>query len=138
MTIEELQPAAFPLVNRFFKANGHKGKARGDERVFVLRDSDEVIRAALRACLRDSGYLLRSVQVDCRSYRQGLGQRLVSETVKQLQPATCWCYPYNHLKQFYENCGFHLIGGDKVPKDIHQPFLRYREQGQVFLLMTTL
>ena len=137
MKIEELQPVAFPLANRFFKANGHKGKARGDERVFVLRDDNDAIKAALRACPRESGFLLRSVQVDCRDYRQGLGQLLVSETVKQLQPVSCWCYPHSHLQTFYEKNGFSLIDENKAPEEIRQPFIRYRQQGQTLLLMTT-
>ena len=137
MITEELLPAAFPLANCFFKANGHKGKARGDERIFVLRDSNNIIRAALRACPKDSGYLLRSVQVDCRIYRQGLGLQLVTSTVTLLEPAKCWCYPYPHLQTFYEKSGFTLIDENDTPKDIRQLFARYRNQGHQFLLMTT-
>lgn len=138
MKIKELPPVAFPLANRFFKANGHKGKVRGNERVFVLYDNHGTIKAALRACPKDSGYLLRSVQVDCRTYRQGFGQQLVSGAVEQLLPASCWCYPYCHLQPFYEKSGFSLIDENEAPEDIRQPFVRYREQGQRFLLMGSL
>lgn len=141
----ELPSLALPMVNRFFRDNGHKGKARGGERVFVLKKQSREtadssgqqgnIIAALRACPKSRGYLLRSVWVDLRMRRLGLGCRLLTETLRLLSPAPCWCYPYAHLEAFYLKSGFTVYPSDQVPEDIAQPFERYRDQSHDFLLM---
>ena len=142
--IEELQPVAFPLVNRFFKANGHKGKARSNERVFALRKEGKII-AALRACRRSEGYLLRSVWVAVPERGCGYGLELVRHSVQALSvqplseqaspPARCWCYPYSHLEHFYTLAGFKELPASCVPDDISAPWLSYKKNGQGFLLM---
>ena len=137
MRTEELPSLLFPLVNRFFKENGHKGKARGNERVFVLKGSDGQTLAALRATPKQNGFLLRSVQVDRSRYGEGLGSQLVSDTLTMIAPAICWCYPFDHLQHFYESCGFQICSPEQVNDDIKGPFQRYTQQGQKLLLMTS-
>lgn len=132
--IEELQPVAFPLVNHFFRANGHKGKARSDERVFVLRQNGS-IAAALRACPKGEGYLLRSVWVSINQRRTGLGLRLTRKVLQALQPSPCWCYPYAHLEPFYLQAGMTVLSPEQVPDIVALPWRRYQEQGHDFLLM---
>ncbi len=127
---QELEPIAFPLVNRFFKANGHKGKAKGGERVWVLRQGEIV--AALRACPKAHGYLLRSVWVSSGRRRESLGTTLLQQSLSQLP--TCWCYAYPHLEQFYQRAGFITVEPEQTPADIHEPYRRYQQQG--LLLMT--
>jgi N-acetylglutamate synthase-like GNAT family acetyltransferase len=135
MITEELETTAFPLVNRFFRDNLHKGKARSNERVFILRDEGKIV-AALRACPKANGYLLRSVWVDVNRRQKGFGHSLVSQTLKSLEPAQCWCYPYDHLLSFYQALGFLLVTPDQVPPEIASPYLSYRNKGQQLLLMT--
>ncbi|MET4694027.1 GNAT family N-acetyltransferase [Endozoicomonas lisbonensis] len=132
--IEELQPVAYPLVNRFFKANGHKGKARSGERVFVLRSEGEII-AALRACPRSQGFLLRSVCVSVPRRGCGYGLQLVKETLLALSPSRCWCYPYQHLKHFYSLAGFKELSSESVPTEISTPWQNYQKSGKAYLLM---
>ncbi|MRI34856.1 hypothetical protein EOPP23_17910 [Endozoicomonas sp. OPT23] len=133
MILEELDSVQFPLANRFFKANGHKGKARSDERVLILRDNGNIV-AALRACPKKQGYLLRSVWVAINRRGEGLGSLLTEKALKRLN-SDCWCYPYPHLQSFYENTGFSLQETDQVPEDIAVPFENYRNKGESFLLM---
>ena len=132
--IEELQPEAYPLVNRFFKANGHKGKARSNERVFVLRSESKIV-AALRACPRSEGFLLRSVWVAISKRGCGYGLELVKKTVQVLSPSRCWCYPYQHLRHFYVLASFKELAPEAVPSDITLPWKSYLKNGQAFLLM---
>ncbi|WP_062269649.1 GNAT family N-acetyltransferase [Endozoicomonas arenosclerae] len=134
MTPEELQPVAFPLANRFFKENGHKGKARSNERVFILRDGKPIV-AALRATPKADGYLLRSVWVQIGRRSEGLGSQLVKTTLEQLSPSPCWCYPYNHLEAFYAHLGFQKTSPDEAPSEISGPYLSYLNKGESFLLM---
>ncbi|OED40306.1 hypothetical protein ACH42_16820 [Endozoicomonas sp. (ex Bugula neritina AB1)] len=135
MKTEELPPIRFPLVNRFLKDNGHKGKVRGNERAFILRNDQGKIVAALRACSKTEGYLLRSVQVDRTLYGKGYGSRLVKEAALMLMPAQCWCYPFRHLQHFYEECEFQQCSPQEVPEDIRGPYERYVQQDQGLLLM---
>ena len=137
MKTEELPSIVFPLVNRFFKENGHKGKARGNDRIFALKDNNGTLLAALRATPKQNGYLLRSVQVDRSHYGEGLGTQLVRETVAMMFPAICWCYPFDHLQHFYEECGFKISSPEQVDDDIKGPYQRYLQQGQQLLLMTS-
>ncbi len=133
--VEELNPIAFPLVNRFFKENGHKGKARGDERIWVIRDQQGDILAGLRASQKSAGYLLRSVWVGNHVRRQGIGSLLLTATLSDLKFEACWCYPYPHLETFYMAAGFVLPAIESVPTDILEPYQRYQKQGNDFLLM---
>ncbi|MGI9283067.1 MAG: GNAT family N-acetyltransferase [Endozoicomonas sp.] len=135
MTVEELTPVAFPLANRFFKENGHKGKARSNERVFILQ-VDRSIVAALRATPKANGYLLRSVWVHREKRSKGLGSQLMQTVLATLSPAPCWCYPYDHLTGFYEKLGFQKVSPDQVPSEIGKPYLNYLERGESFLLMS--
>lgn len=135
LTVEELNPITFPLVNRFFKENGHKGKARGDERVWVVRDQQGDILAGLRASQKPAGYLLRSVWVGNHVRRQGIGSLLLTATLSDLKSETCWCYPYPHLETFYMTAGFVFPVIESVPADIMEPYQRYQQQGNDFLLM---
>nr|WP_286198113.1 GNAT family N-acetyltransferase [Salinisphaera sp. G21_0] len=134
-TVEELNPIAFPLINRFFKENGHKGKASSEERVWVARCAKGNIIAGLRASPKSDGYLLRSVQVASNAQRKGIGSFFLSEVLKNLNAVNCWCYPYVHLELFYQRAGFFSPEPDSVPSDILAPYLRYRQQGHTFLLM---
>lgn len=135
LTVEELTPIAFPLVNRFFKDNGHKGKASGDERVWVVRCSKGNIVAGLRASPKSEGYLLRSVWVGRNAQRKGIGSFFLREVLNDLGSIHCWCYPYAHLELFYQKSGFFSPEPDSVPPDILAPYLRYQQQGHDFLLM---
>ncbi|MFK0572362.1 GNAT family N-acetyltransferase [Endozoicomonas sp.] len=137
-SVAELDHLAFPLVNRFFKENGHKGKARGGERAWIARNEQGVIVAGLRASPKSAGYLLRSVWVSGNARRQGIGSRLLNQTMKDMKSlasATCWCYPYSHLETFYRRAGFIFPEIESIPSDILQPYQRYQQQGQDFLLM---
>ncbi len=133
MILEELNRIQLPLVNGFYKANGHKGKPRSDERVLVLRDKGAIV-AALRACPRKTGYLLRSVWVALDRRSEGIGTLLTEKTLVVLNN-DCWCYPYSHLQNFYETVGFLLKEPDQVPEDIAVPYENYRSKGEAFLLM---
>ena len=130
LNAQALAPIAFPLVNRFFKTNGHKSKAKGNERVWVLRQGEIV--AALRACPKAHGYLLRSVWVSRAQRREGLGTTLLQHALRELP--TCWCYAYAHLERFYERAGFICVNPEQTPADIRKPYRRYQQQGLLLMV----
>ncbi len=130
----ELDPQAFPLVNRFYKQNAHKGKAKGGERVFTLYNNG-TIQAALRALPMADGYLLRSVWVAVAERNKGLGTILLKQVTCQLSRTSCWCYPYPHLDLFYQQAGFKKAGIDTVPEVIADLYLSYAVKQPGLLLM---
>ena len=130
----ELPTLLLPLVNRFYKANGHKGKAKGNERVFVLEQNSNIV-AALRACPEENGYWLRSVWVALPLRGQKLGSQLLKQAVLELSPAPSWCYPYDHLKKFYLQSGFKEIALETTPDSIQSRYLTYCKKQPELLLM---
>ncbi len=134
MSLIKLPQEQYPLVNRFYKANGHKGKARGNETVYVIRDSQTIIAAA-RLCPKRDGWLLRSVWVAETQRGEGIGSKLLREIMAISENHPCWCYPYDHLEAFYAASGFTVLSADEVPDDIRGPFETYRQKGSRILLM---
>ena len=133
------------LVNRFYRANGHKGKCGRDDRVFVLKSegtgTSSVIHAAIRYTAKpkpessDQHYwLLRGLWVEGNSLRQGLGGQLLEESLKGFREPV-WCYPYEHLIRFYQNHGFLSVDPGQAPENIASSWQAYQRRGEDFGLM---
>ncbi|ARU54962.1 GCN5-related N-acetyltransferase [Oleiphilus messinensis] len=133
--VERLAPIQFPLVNRFYKEAGHKGKARGDDVVFVLK-AHGIIRAAVRLCPVEGRLFLRGLWVMPEFQRQGLGSVLMQQVIEQyLQGRYCWCYPFAHLEVFYSQFGFKVVAPESVPECIAGPYTAYTRAGKAILIM---
>ena len=133
----EIPTLQFPLVNRFYKANGDKGKARGGERVFALKQQADLL-AAVRACPEAEGYLLRSVCVARHARGSGFGKKLLQQARQQLGDAPSWCFPYGYLLSFYQQAGFEAVSPGRVPASVAQRYQRYHLKHHDLLLMTSL
>ena len=136
--IETLSELQFPLVNHFYKSNGHKGKAKRGEMVFTIkRDSD--ILGAVRLCPKrnpsDTYWLLRSLWVATGYRGQGMGSQLLNHLRMDDRFTHLWCYPYSHLQKFYERNGFQIIQTEQSPDNISGPFLSCLRRGEKVLLM---
>ena len=132
----QLSQEQFPLVNRFYKANGHKGKARGNETLYVMRETQDII-AAVRLCPKRDGWLLRSLWVAKSRRGEGIGTMLLHNVLATPEHHPCWCYPYDHLKAFYQAAGFQQQPADEAPEQIREPFEAYQAKGNHLLLMTS-
>jgi len=134
MSLIRLPQEQYPLVNRFYKANGHKGKARGNETIYVIRDQQMIV-AAVRLCPKQEGWLLRSLWVARERRGEGIGSILIKDVMARPEHTPCWCYPYDHLTAFYESAGFILLTVKEAPEDISGPFEAYQKKGNRILLM---
>ncbi len=122
-------------LNRFYKRNGHKGKARADDLCFWLEE-DEVIVAALRLTPEQEYSLMRGVWVDKQRQREGLGSELIRRSFAFWPTLPCYCFPYAHLERFYHQLGFSNAGSTpSPPQKLSMQLTRYRARGEDLLLM---
>lgn len=133
----ELPTLRWPLVKKFYKANGHKGHPRGGEQVFALYQETEMV-AAVRLCPlpnSDDGRLLRSLWVARKHREQGVGSLFLALLTPELKRAPVWCYPYPHLESFYLRSGFVPAEAAQTPTSVTEPWQRYQQKGHHYLLM---
>ncbi|MCL6269370.1 GNAT family N-acetyltransferase [Sansalvadorimonas sp. 2012CJ34-2] len=121
------------LVNRFYKANGHKGKCSREDLVFTAQNKSK-IAGAVRYIPKADGFLLRGLWVDEQLRGNRIGYQLLQFSVKHLH-AKIWCYPYQHLIGFYNSCSFVEVEAGDVPTVIGDPWHSYQRRGETFGLM---
>lgn len=134
MHIYEWREPHFRPVNSFYKQQGHKGKANGNDRVWVIEDAGKVL-GAVRLVPFTGYYWLRSLQIATTHQRQGLGIQLLAE-INRSVPQTIYCFPHDHLQQFYEMSRYRLINLENCPENIRSLFSRYATAGSKILCMT--
>ncbi|NQZ06236.1 MAG: GNAT family N-acetyltransferase [Algicola sp.] len=134
--VQRLETVQLPLVNKFYKANRARGKAKGNESVWVVKDKDEIVGAARVADISGHDFLT-GVQVAGAYQRQGIAAALVSQIVKT-QQKPCFTFPYGHLVGLYQYLGFVEIEADDLPKPLLMRFGRYQGQGREIVVMRAL
>jgi len=115
-----------------------RAQAAKNDEVIIARDSQtkaQKIIAALRLCPYEDSWLLRSMSVDPDYQRRGIGLKMLTENKKILKDKNCYCFPYRHLQDFYQQAGFELIHGDNASPVIQQLFQQYTDSGKDIILM---
>lgn len=134
MHIVEWSETNFRTVNKFYRSQKHKGRANGDERVFVVFNGDEII-ASVRL-LPQQGYLwLRSLYVKSELRGQKIGEKLLAFVHDQVKEKI-YCFPYDHLLPFYQRSGYLLLSDTDLPESLRQLFLRYKSNGSKIIAMS--
>lgn len=126
--IQLLSNIALPLVNKFYKANKARGKAKGNDRVYVIRDKSEIVGAARVVDISGHDFLT-TVQVGELYQRQGIATQLISHICK-MQSKPLFTFPYQHLMALYLRLGFEEVEAEQLPKPLLQRFGRYQTQGR--------
>ncbi len=125
----------FPLVDRFYRAQGYKVKCAAKERVYAIVHKDDGFIAAARLVPQSSGhYWLRNLLVASDYRGQGLATGLMRYLLPDLAPQGCYCFALQHLGDFYSALGF-TLNPDHCPKDILATYNIYRARGRDWLLM---
>ncbi|MGB0466348.1 MAG: GNAT family N-acetyltransferase [Pontibacterium sp.] len=131
--VVQVKADQLPQLNRFYRRNGHKGKACPEDYAFWLEQKDTIV-AAVRFSAYEQGLLMRGLWVHKALRGRGLGQQLLSgcQTFWKQQP--CYCFPYAHLQGFYERSGF-TQAGNQTPQSLKNQLRRYQQRGQDLILM---
>ena len=120
-------------LNRFYKRNGHKGKAVPDDTAFYLKDEKEIL-AAVRFTTEQDNLLLRGLWVHKERRGEGLGSALLIGCRHHWEKHTCFCYPFGHLEAFYAKHGF-SHPDEQVPTYLLRKLKSYQQRGEQVILM---
>jgi GNAT superfamily N-acetyltransferase len=162
-----LQPN-FREINKFYKKNGHKGKANGDDIVFYAyqctNDSSQEVIAAVRLCpihsettanithqsssnaytttlntpetaSNTTDYWLRSMWVHTDMRGQGIGVKLLAAMTDFFESNNTYCFPYDHLKSFYQQAKFSDLSSCDIPQPLNEKYQQYMKAGAKIILM---
>ena len=134
IVIKTAEPAILPQVKRFFREHKFRPQApRGDEIHIALLDNR--IIGALRLSPDDHSWLLRSMCIHEDFRNQGIGSYMLQQLSAVLQQHQCYCFPYQHLHDFYQRAGFELVDPEQAAASIIDRYNRYVQQGKKILLM---
>lgn len=121
-------------VKRFFRQQGMRPQAAKSDQVFMAMQDDKLV-AALRLCVYDDAWVLRSMCVESSLCGQGIGSRLLFLLADVFAETRCYCFAYTHLQVFYQCAGFKLIEVEKTMPVIAEKFTRYKASGRKICLM---
>ncbi|MCV6591048.1 MAG: GNAT family N-acetyltransferase [Marinobacterium sp.] len=124
-------------LNRFYRRNGHRGKARPAHRAWWLEHNDTIM-CALRLEPFDTEQgtiqLLRGMWAATGSRGQGYGSQLLTVLRHELASMACYCMPYLPQKNFYLRNGFETAD-QRAPRQLQQKWQHYLNRGEELSLM---
>lgn len=144
LEFKEWNESNFRAVNKFYKSQKHKGSASADERVFVVQQNGQMdgqntsqsnIIAAVRLVPYEDYYWLRSLYVEKSLQGNNIGSQLLLFVNQNIQQ-TIHCFPYAHLKVFYQQCNYSLTELNDLPQALQQLYQRYSIKSDGFLIMS--
>lgn len=129
-----------PVLGRFYKRNGYKGKIQPEDLCCWLELNGEIVAAArILAHYSDTASfsLLRGVWVDKSKRGKRLGSQLLGyiskNEVKNNNDLYCLALP--HLEQFYMTHQYKKAEGEQIPDQLAEMENRYKRRGQKSILM---
>ena len=144
--VEPIDKQMVPLVNKFYKVNRGRARAKSSDKVWVMRERGELV-AALRVVQLSGHEFLTGVQVALAKQGQGIATSLLtqvfeklygpdhSQQQEQVKVKPCYTFPYRHLVGFYERLGWQSIDSDDLPIPLQTRFARYVGQGRDICVM---
>jgi N-acetylglutamate synthase-like GNAT family acetyltransferase len=109
---------ALDEISNFYATCNRKTMIDNDD-IFVLAKQDNQIVGAVRLCLENGTYLLRTMQVREELQGQGFGRIILTEfekLIQQMKVNEVLCMPYEHLEYFYGIIGFEKINLNESPE----------------------
>ncbi|MEZ0392992.1 MAG: GNAT family N-acetyltransferase [Pseudobdellovibrionaceae bacterium] len=119
---------AKPLVDPFYERNRKGHQARKSDLFFVATEDQEIL-GAVRFCVESGASLLRSLVVDEKHQRKGIGKQLLLEFEKHLNQnriRSVFCLSDAYLQNLYEKIGFRMIRNVEAPAFLQERLLEYK------------
>jgi N-acetylglutamate synthase-like GNAT family acetyltransferase len=132
---EAMEPARFPLVDRFYSGCKYKVKCGRQDRVYCLSHEGHLVAAARLISHSSGELLLRNLCVAPELRRRGLAAHFMRCLLAAIAPLECYCFALPHLRDFYLALGFKLLTPDQVPTETAVLARRYSERKRDWLLM---
>lgn len=132
---DAMEPARFPLVDRFYSNCKYKVKCGRLDRVYCLSHEGHIVAAARLIAHSSGELLLRNLCVAPALRRQGLARRFMHLLLAAITPQGCYCFALPHLQEFYLALDFKLLTPDQVPTETAILARRYSERKRDWLLM---
>ena len=124
----------YPLVNKFYKLNGARGKAKSSEQVWVAKQLD--IIAACRISPLGGARLLCGVLVCSAERGRGVASQLISLTCQQEGALdNLYTFAYVHIAPWYASLGFKAICSSEAPTVVSDKLALYVKQGRKLVLL---
>ncbi|ASD66050.1 GNAT family N-acetyltransferase [Pseudoalteromonas piscicida] len=137
LSVELLPAVMTPLVNKFYDAHKARGRAAKHDKVWVVKDSFEII-AACRLQPVDGYWLLVGVYVAPQHRKQGIAKKLIETVITQfrsLQPQqVIYTFAYCYLHDFYSALGFQS-NSRELPPELASRLSSYLGQNRQLVAM---
>ena len=138
ITVSIADPSILPLIKRFFHSQGMRAQAAKADDIVIARtsiDTTNKIIGALRLCPIEDSWLLRSMCIDEKFQRKGIGLKMLYTIQDSLSSKDCYCFPYNYLENFYKRAGFQVIDSDEAAPEIKRLYDQYLSNGKKISIM---
>jgi len=98
-----------------------------DEELLLERDGGAVI-AAVRLAPGHGTLELRTMVVDRRRQRAGVGSRLLARAGRAIGDRECYCLCWSYLESFYGQVGFVRVNEATLPEFLRERFASSQDQ----------
>jgi N-acetylglutamate synthase-like GNAT family acetyltransferase len=134
VTVRVAKASEYPRLRALYELWGYRGGIAPDDVVFVAEQDGAVVGLVRRAAEGEI-IMLRGMYVAPEVRRVGVGTTLLAAFVEHLDSAECFCIPFAHLTQFYQQAGFTLLAEGAAPAMLVERLRHYRSIGHQVVLM---
>lgn len=133
ITYHHLEPIKFPLVNKYYQAQGSNNRASKNQQVVIAKNQENQIVGVARLSPIDNHWLLTGVHVAQSVRGQGIASQLVNTLCER--QSMVFTFAFEHLTALYQGCGFEIIVPADIPCELAQRFNAYVKQGRKIVVM---
>lgn len=128
MLIKVLESNEINLVSAHYQKTGYSQQVNQEDIIIAAFKSNEMI-GAVRLCPQGDYLVLRGMQVIKEYQRQKVGTALLYKCADIIQNTACYCLPYKHLVNFYQQAQFYEIDSKYAPTHLQERLDNYSSLG---------
>lgn len=137
LELQTVPEDAFGLVNRFYKCQGDKSKAKRGELVIAAYQGQSMVAVMRLLPKAESWWLMRSVCVASHLRGAGIGSFIVEKGLDRASVNRCYCFALAHVGPFYQRLKFQTVAVDatEIPVAVRDDIRRVVAAGKPWLPM---